>query len=81
MEIRRINTIFNKEGNDEYVIYNKKTPNEFPCIIVLYVIENDYFDSNTEGKYNTLLHSSYFPEVTFENSPREVELKLVNLCG
>lgn len=38
--------------------------------------EKDYFDSNTEGKYNTLLHSSYFFEVTFENSPQEVELKL-----
>lgn len=22
-----------------------------------------------------------FPEITFENSPQEVELKLVNLCG
>lgn len=39
--------------------------------------EKDYFDSNTKGQYNTLLHSSYFPEVTFENSPKEVELKLV----
>lgn len=39
--------------------------------------EKDYFDSNTEGKYNTLLHSSYFPEITFENSPREIEIKLV----
>lgn len=24
------------------------------------------------------LHESYFPEVTFENSPQQVEIKLVN---
>lgn len=33
--------------------------------------------SNHEGQYNTLLHSSYFPEVTFENSSQEVEHKLI----
>lgn len=40
--------------------------------------EEDYFDSNDEGKYNTLLHSSYFPEITFENSPQQIDLKLIN---
>ena len=38
--------------------------------------EEDYFDLNTNSEYNTLLHSSYFPEVTFENSPQKVEIKL-----
>lgn len=40
--------------------------------------EEDCFNANINSKYNTLLHSSYFPEVTFENSPQEVELKLCN---
>lgn len=26
------------------------------------------------------INSKYFPEVTFENSPREVELKLIEKC-
>lgn len=34
-----------EEQKKKYVIYNKKAPNEFPCIIVFYIIENDYFDS------------------------------------
>lgn len=27
------------------------------------------------------LENHLFPEVTYENSPQEVEIKLVNLCG
>lgn len=33
-----------EEQKKKYVIYNKKTPNEFPCIIVSYIIESDYLD-------------------------------------
>lgn len=32
---------------------------------------------NANGDYMCLL-DRYFPEVTFENSPQEVELKLIN---
>lgn len=31
-----------------------------------------------EGNYIAPLPASFFPEVTFENSPQEVELKLIN---
>ena len=30
------------------------------------------------GNQEWVLDQSFFPEVTFENSPREVELKLIN---
>lgn len=33
-----------EEQKKKYVINNNITPNEFPCIIVSYLIENDYFD-------------------------------------
>lgn len=39
--------------------------------------DEDCFNSNINGKYNTLLHSSYFPTVTFENSPQQVEINLI----
>lgn len=34
-----------EEQKKKYIIHNRKVPNEFPCIIVFYIIENDYFDS------------------------------------
>lgn len=39
-------------------------------------LENSYFFPQ-RGYDSFLLDSELFPEVTFENSPREVELKLV----
>lgn len=33
------------------------------------------------GNIIAILGDKYFPEVTFENSPQEVELKLVNQHG
>jgi hypothetical protein len=33
------------DQKNKYSIYNKKKPNEFPCIIVSHTIENDYFDT------------------------------------
>ena len=37
----------------------------------------DYFESDDYSRFNALLHSSSFPEVTFENSPQKVRLELV----
>lgn len=40
-----------------------------------------YYDEYWDGDYGTQcinLNKEMFPEVTFENSPQEVELKLVN---
>lgn len=39
---------------------------------------NEWCIDNASGDYMCLL-DSYFPEVTFENSHQEVELKLINL--
>lgn len=39
--------------------------------------KKDYFDADAYSRFNTLLLSSHFPEVTFENSPQKVELKLI----
>lgn len=33
------------EQKNKYIVYNKRKPNDFPCIIVSHTIENDYFDS------------------------------------
>ena len=33
------------------------------------------------GGFIGYLHSSAFPEVTFENSPQEVELVIKNVCS
>lgn len=38
--------------------------------------EKDYFDVKAFA-LNVELNPTYFPEVTFENSPREVEIKLI----
>ena len=37
----------------------------------------DYFDTSI-GTFYSEIPSGLFPEVTFENSPQEVELKLVD---
>ena len=37
----------------------------------------DYFEADDYSRYNALLLSSFFPEVTFENSPKKVEIKLM----
>lgn len=34
-----------EEQKKKYIIHNRKLPNDFPCVIVSYIIENDYFDS------------------------------------
>lgn len=52
----------------------------------LYIFENkpslvsDMFQNNPSEDYNWFeeIPDHWFPEVTFENSPQEVELKLVN---
>lgn len=36
-----------------------------------------FFDLCKDGEWNNKLNASLFPEVTFENSPQEVELKLI----
>lgn len=39
---------------------------------------HSWFDMAEDGIYNYCLSCDMFPEVTFENSPKEVELKLVS---
>ena len=34
-----------EEQKKKYIIHNRKLPNDFPSVIVSYIIENDYFDS------------------------------------
>lgn len=41
-------------------------------------LDEEYWLSNG---FCTFLDLEYFPEVTFENSPQEVELKLTNQYG
>ena len=36
-----------------------------------------FFGLGKDGKWNNKLDASLFPEVTFENSPQEIEIKLV----
>lgn len=62
-----------RDENNELWIFDKK-PNLVPKD------ENyDYgfFDLGKDGEWNNMLNASLFPEVTFENSPKEVELKLI----
>lgn len=40
--------------------------------------ESSWFEMTENGAYSILLSSYLFPEVTFENSPQEIEVKLVN---
>lgn len=40
--------------------------------------ERDRYNEEWDGDYISSLAKSFFPEVTFENSPQEIELKLVN---
>jgi hypothetical protein len=40
-------------------------------------IRINHFREDWDGEYMGLLNKDSFPEVTFENSPQEVELKLV----
>lgn len=43
--------------------------------------EGSWFDMAEDGVFNYRLGGKeIFPEVTFENSPQEVELKLVKIC-
>lgn len=43
--------------------------------------EHSWFDMAEDGVFNYMLGGKeIFPEVTFENSPQEVELKLVKIC-
>jgi hypothetical protein len=51
-------------------------------VICLYkckpVLKGDYFSEyDNEGHYCIFIDQDLFPEVTFENSPQEVELKLI----
>lgn len=39
--------------------------------------KNSWFDMDENGLWNYAINNEAFPEVTFENSPQEVELKLV----
>jgi hypothetical protein len=39
---------------------------------------HSWFDMAEDGIYNYCLSCDMFPEVTFANSPQEVELKLIN---
>lgn len=41
-----------------------------------YVVDGDWGTWRTYGNY-MVIDKKMFPEVTFENSPREVELKLI----
>lgn len=41
-------------------------------------IEDGLFANDLEGRYNDFVYieSSFFPEVTFENSPVKIEIKI-----
>lgn len=39
---------------------------------------HSWFDMAEDGIYSYRLHYDMFPEVTFKNSPKEVELSLVS---
>ena len=42
--------------------------------------ETDYWWAASDWIEPIILNPSQYPEVTFENSPMEVELKLIELC-
>lgn len=54
------------DNNDLWVYVNK--PVRF----------KNYFDTENETDYKMLIDEKSFPEITFENSPQQVELKLCN---
>lgn len=62
-----------RDGNDGDICLYREKPS------LLY--DGDEFDiinKNGENILVGILEKSDFPEVTFENSPQEVELKLIN---
>ena len=63
-----------RDENGELCLYRNK-----PELVKIEENTNDEFwqDSSTDGYY-CYLDINEFPEVTFENSPQEVELKLVD---
>lgn len=62
-----------RDKDGELCLYRNK-----PELVKIEENTNEEFwqDSSNDGYY-CYLDSSEFPEVTFENSPQEVELKLV----
>ena len=62
-----------RDKNDELCLYRNK-----PELVKIeeYITVEFWQDSSKDGYY-CYLDSSEFPEVTFENSPQEVELKLI----
>lgn len=63
-----------RDKNDELCLYKTE-----PELVKIEEDINEEFwqDSSNDGYY-CYLDSSEFPEVTFENSPQQVELKLKN---
>ena len=53
-----------------YLTLFKKKPHKEVSMMSMKTYWND-------GAYSYIIDSYLFPEVTFENSPREVELKLI----
>ena len=62
-----------RDENNELWIFDKK-----PILVPKDENYNyGFFDLSKDGEWNNKLNSSLFPEVTFENSPKQVELKLI----
>jgi hypothetical protein len=60
-----------RDGNDNLCLYREK-----PSLLY----DGDEFDMINKNGENILvgiLEKSDFPEITFENSPQEVELKII----
>lgn len=55
--------------------YNKK-----PCLTIFYdkpyINDNDWWHWKTYGKFK-VINENLFSEVTYENSPQQVEIKLI----
>lgn len=63
-----------RDGNGELWLFDK------PTVLKDKNVENtksSWFDLSEYGMFNYRMDDEWFPEVTFENSPKEVELKLV----
>lgn len=65
-----------RDENGKLWLFDKKPilrhKNEKDCF------KYSWFDMDEDGLWNSAMKDEFFPEVTFENSPQEVELKLVN---
>ena len=62
-----------RDENNELWIFDKK-----PILVPKDENYNyGFFDLGKDGEWNNKLNASLFPEVTFGNSPKEVEIKII----